>query len=197
MSNIGEITEKGKTVWESCKKIFSLLKERKWFSAFKESFTFLKLIYVNHLKGKYIIVKGKKIPRTIVAVLALFIIYIALPSQEERPTGEQPLAEAANVKKDSNIFDKNGLKVYDLRKCETEESVGVCGLIEDYGDKNFAKVTVIINFYTSDGRIVYEGGVEATDVEAHTRMKINAPCSEEFAYFKLKDVKLESKNSNE
>lgn len=197
MNNVEEITQKGKTVWESCKKIFSLLKERKWFSAFKESFTFLKLIYVNHLKGKYIIVKGKKIPRTLIAVLALFIIYIALPSQEERPTGEQPLAEAANVKKDSNIFDKNGLKVYDLRKCETEESVGVCGLIEDYGDKNFAKVTVIINFHAPDGRIVYEGGVEATDVESHTRIKINAPCSEEFAYFKLKDVKLESKNSNE
>lgn len=197
MNNVEEITQKGKTVWESCKKIFSLLKERKWFSAFKESFTFLKLIYVNHLKGKYIIVKGKKIPRTLIAVLALFIIYIALPSQEERPTGEQPLAEAANVKKDSNIFDKNGLKVYDLRKCETEKSVGVCGLIEDYGDKNFAKVTVIINFHAPDGRIVYEGGVEATDVESHTRMKINAPCSEEFAYFKLKDVKLESKNSNE
>ena len=197
MNNVEEITQKGKTVWESCKKIFFLLKERKWFSAFKESFTFLKLIYVNHLKGKYIIVKGKKIPRTLIAVLALFIIYIALPSQEERPTGEQPLAEAANVKKDSNIFDKNGLKVYDLRKCETEKSVGVCGLIEDYGDKNFAKVTVIINFHAPDGRIVYEGGVEATDVESHTRMKINAPCSEEFAYFKLKDVKLESKNSNE
>lgn len=196
MNNVEEIAQKGKTVWESCKKIFSLLKERKWFSAFKESFTFLKLIYVNHLKGKYIIVKGKKIPRTLIAVLALFIIYIALPSQEERPTGEQPLAEAANVKKDSNIFDKDGLKVYDLRKCETEESVGVCGLIEDYGDKNFAKVTVIINFYAPDGRIVYEGGVEATDVESHTRMKINAPCSEEFAYFKLKDVKLESKNSD-
>jgi len=188
MSNIEKITEKGKTVWESCKKIFSLLKERKWFSAFKESFTFLKLIYVNHLKGKYIIVKGKKIPRTIVAVLALFVIYIALPSQEERPTGEQPLAEAANVKKDSNIFDKKGIKVYDLRKCETEESVGVCGLIENHGDKNFAKVTVIINFHAPDGTIVYEGGVEASDVEAHTRMKMSAPCTEEFAYFKLKDV---------
>lgn len=197
MSNIQEIAEKGKTVWDSCKKVFVLLKERKWFGALKESFVFLKLIYINHLKGKYIIVKGKKIPRTLVAVLALFIIYIALPSQEERLTGELPLSEAANIKNDSNIFDKNGLKVYDLRKCESEESIGVCGFIENHGNKNFAKVTVTINFHGPDGTIVYEGGVEATDVEAHTRMKMNAPCTEEFAYFKLKDVKLEQKTSEE
>ena len=196
MSDIENITENAQSVWESLKKVFSLLKERKWLAAFKECFSFFKLIYRNYLKGKYITVKGKKIPRTLVAVVALLLVYIALPSTEtKQPTGEQSIAEAANAKKEADIFDKEGLKVYDLRKCETEEIIGACGKIENYGDYDFGKVTVIFTFHTPDGNVVYEGGVEATDVKSHTRIKMSAPCSEEFSYFKLKDVVLEDKKA--
>ena len=197
MSDINDITETTKTVWESFKKIFYLLKERKLFAALKESFGFLRLIYVNHLKGKYITVKGKKIPRTLVAIVALFLIYSAFPSCQQAPSGSQDIAEAANVKKDSNTYDENGLRVYELRKCETEESSGACGLLEDYGENNFSRVTITLAFYSGDGRIVYEGGVEASDVEAHTRSKINIPCPEEFAYFKLKSVNPEGMTPSE
>lgn len=197
MSDIDNITDNAQSVWESLKKVFSLLKERKWFAAFKECFSFFKLIYRNYLKGKYVTVKGKKIPRTLVAVVALLLVYIALPSNETQPTGEQSIAEASNAKKEANIFDKEGLKVYDLRKCETEEMTGVCGKIENYGDNDFGKVTVIITFHAPDGTIIYEGGVEATDVKSHTRMQMSAPCTEEFSYFKLKDVALEDKKAAE
>ncbi len=198
MSDIEDITENVQSVWESFKKIFSLLKERKWFAAFKECFSFLKLVYHNYLKGKHFTVAGKQIPRTLVAVLALVILYFAIPSsQQERPTGEQSIAEAANAKKESNIFDKNGLKVYDLRKCETENSAGVCGKIENYGENDIAKVTVTITFHAPDGTVIYEGGVEATDVKSHTRMKMNAPCPDEFSYFKLKEVSVEDKKAAE
>ncbi|MBQ8481538.1 MAG: hypothetical protein IJ532_03285 [Alphaproteobacteria bacterium] len=198
MSDIEEITDKAQSVWESFKKVFSLLKERKWFAAFKECFSFLRLIYRNYLKGKYFTIKGKKIPRTLVAVATLLLVYTALPSNEtKQPTGEQPIAEAANVKKEADIFDKDGLKVYDLRKCETEKSVGVCGKIENYGDYDFGKITVNITFHAPDGTVIYDGGVEAADVKSHTRIKMTAPCPDEFSYFKLKDVTLEDKKTAE
>lgn len=198
MSDIEDITENAQSVWKSIKKVFSLLKERKWFAAIKECFSFFKLIYHNYLKGKYITVKGKKIPRTLVAVAALLLVYLALPSTEtKQPTGEQSIAEAANAKKESNIFDKEGVKVYDLRKCETEDMTGVCGKIENYGDYDFGKITVTLTFHAPDGNIVYDGGVEATDVKSHTRIKMSAPCPEEFSYFKLRDVALEGKKAAE
>lgn len=188
MSDIEEVAQSTKTVWESTKKIFSLLKERKFFAAFKESFSFLKLVYVNHLKGKYVTIKGKQIPRTLLAIIALFLVYTAFPSCEHRPSGEQSIAEASDVKKETNTYDKNGLKIYGLRKCEEEGKVGVCGTIENYGENNFQFVKVTLTFHSAEGKVVYEGGIEATDVESHARSKINVPCSVEFAYFKLKDV---------
>lgn len=197
MSDIKDINENVQSVWESFKKVFSLLKERKWFAAFKECFSFLKLVYVNYFKGKYFTIKGRKIPRTLVAVAALFVLYFAFPSQQERPTGEQPIAEASDAQKESNIFDKDGLKVYDLRKCETEASAGVCGKIENYGENDLAKVTVTLTFHAPDGTVIYEGGVEATDVKSHTRMKMDAPCPDEFSYFKLKEVSVEDKKAAE
>ncbi|MBR1600071.1 MAG: hypothetical protein IJ677_00675 [Alphaproteobacteria bacterium] len=197
MSDIDNITEKAQSVLESFKKVFSLLKQRKWFAAFKECFSFIKLVYRNHLKGKYFVIKGKKIPRTLVAVIALLLLYNVLPSAEKKMTDEQPIAEAADVKKEANIFDKNGLKVYDLRKCETEDTAGVCGKIENHGDNDFSIVKVVLTFHAPDGTIIYEGGVEASDVKSHTRIKMMAPCPEEFSYFKLKEVKLDGNQEAE
>lgn len=198
MSDIKEIAKDGQTVWESCKNVFLFLKERQWFAAFKESFNFLKLIYLNHLKGKYIVVKGKKIPRTMIAVLGLFAIYIFLPSNEQTPSAApKPAIEKQKAQKDANFFDENGLKVFDLRKCETEESVGACGTIENYGDNILDKLVVSLVFYAPDGTPVYEGSVEASNIQAHTDIKINIPCSVDFAYFKLKEVKPESSDSAE
>ena len=197
MSDVEDVAKKAKTAWESFKKVFVLLKERKFLAAFKESFSFLRLIYVNHLKGKYITIKGKKIPRTLLAVIALLMVYMTFPSCEHRLSGEQSISEAAYIKGESNSYDKNGLKIYGLRKCEEEGSVGVCGIIENSGNNNFKYVRVTLTFHAADGKTVYEGGIEATDVESHARSKLNIPCSVEFAYFKLTDVVTEGMTSAE
>lgn len=191
MNDIKEVAQNAKSVWESFKKIFALLKERKLFAAFKESFRFLKLIYDNHLKGKYVTIRGKRVPRTLLAVIALFLLYTALPSCEQKSSGEESIAKADNVKKDANTYDKDGLKIYDLHKCEKDGIVGVCGIIENYGDNNFKYVKVELTFHSEEGRIVYEGSVEASDVVPHARSKMNVPCSVKFSYFKLKVVETE------
>lgn len=197
MNDIKEVAQNTKTVWESFKKVCILLKDGKFFAAFRESFGFLKLIYKNYLKNKYITVKGKQIPRTLAAIIALFLVYLAFPSCEQKTSTEPSINEVADTKKETNTYDKNGLKVYELRKCEEEGSAGVCGLIENYGENNFLHVKVTLTFYSAEGHIAYEGGVEASDVESHTRSKINVPCPEEFAYFKLKSVETDGMTSAE
>lgn len=192
MSDITEITEKGQCIWESLKKIFSLLKERKFFAALKESFSFLYLLYKKYLKGQYVTIKGKKIPRTLIACFAVIILYGLTPSNNTNTPKEAEPVQNVAPKKEANVFDENGLKVYELRKCETEDTIGACGILENYSEENFDNVKVSIIFYAPDGTAVYEGGIEATNVDAKNRFKISIPCPEEFAYFKLEKVVLNS-----
>ena len=186
MSDIKDMAEAGKTAWESFKKVFSLLKERKLFAAFRQCFSFLKAVYVNHLKGKYITVKGKKIPRTLIAILVLFFGYCALPSDDNNVSSE--LSEAADTQKDSNTYDNEGVKIYDM-----DNKIGACGYLENYGEYNFGRIKVIITFFAPEGTPIYEGGIEAEGVESHTRSKINVACPDEFSYFNIKEVTLEDK----
>ena len=60
----------------------------------KEFAGLLKAIYVDHLKGKYLEVKGKKIPATVVLLIVVFGLYIITPS-----CGSKPDAASAPVTK--------------------------------------------------------------------------------------------------
>lgn len=189
MSDIEDIAQKGQDTWNSLKKVFSLLKERKFFAAFRESFSFLKFFYNEYMKGQYFVIAGKRISRTLAAVLVV-VLYIIWPSGNSKTNNNQS-TEIAETKNDTNTYDKNGLKVYNLRKCETEDNVGACGMLENYGENNFERIKIDLTFFKADGTAVYKGGVEATNMEAHTRTEITIPCSEEFAYFKLEGVSTE------
>lgn len=189
MSDIEDIVQKGQDTWNSLKKVFSLLKERKFFAAFKESFSFLKFFYKEYMKGQYFVIAGKRISRTLAAVLAV-VLYIIWPSGNSKTDNNQT-TEIAETKNDTNTYDKNGLKVYNLRKCESENGAGACGILENYGNNNFAFIKIDLTFFRADGTAVYKGGVEATNMEAHTSTEITIPCSEEFAYFKLESVSTE------
>lgn len=191
MENIKEIIPKCKNSWESFKKFVTLLKERKWLSACKEIYGYLKHIYLNHLKGKYVTVHGKQIPRTLVVIMVVAVVYCVFPTEEKMPTGEQTIAEMENIQKPNNTYDENGIKVYDLRKCVVENKPATCGFLENYGDDDYSSIIVTVIFHSHDGTAIYEGGVEASDVESHTRMKINIPCPDEFSYFELKGVSVE------
>lgn len=187
-SDFEDISVTTKSAFASFKKFLFYLKERKYFAAIKEFFNCSKIIYDNHLKGKYIEIKGKRISRTALVLIALLGMYVLYPASEtpQQPR-ELPLSETQNAKKETNTYERNGLKVYDLRKCDNE----VCGYIENSDDKVYPRIVVMLTFHNESGAAVYEGGAEALDVQPRTRIKITIPCEEHFAYFKLKNVEIE------
>ena len=180
MSNLKGSVESAKTAWEYCKSIFSLLKQKKFWSATVEAYNLSRDAYRKYLKGRYVTVKGRSIPLTAVLIAALVVLYCFASSDGAKNSDlEKALIEA-------NTYDNDGLRVYDLRKC----NYAACGYIENSSDKNFELVRIKIVFFTQTGEAVAEGLADALEVAPRTRSEFNIPCSEEFAYFKLDDVQI-------
>lgn len=170
---------------EIIKRVISALRERRYFAALKEVYNLFKTLYNTHLKGKYVTVKGRKIPLTAVVIAAIFALYVLYPSSDQ--PRELPLAEEAEVQKEMNNYAKDGVKVYDLRKCDN----AVCGYLENVEETPIKNISIEITFHDQSGVVVYRGGVEASDVKPMTRNKLTIPSEVPFAYFKLAEVNAE------
>lgn len=162
------------------KNAFSLLKQKQYGAALRELTYFLKAGYENHIKGKYVEVKGKKIPMIAVIIAVFLVFYALLPSSN--PKGELELSEKANVA--TNTYDKNGIRVYDMRKC----NYAACGVLENATDNNYERIRIKVIFHNQTGQAVFKGTADVSQIGPRTRIEFDIPCSEEFAYFKLKDV---------
>ena len=189
MDNQKEAVETAKTTMTYLKNIFALLKERKYFAALREVLGFCKSVYVNNIKGKYIELKGKKIPMGAVVLVLLAGIYFITPST--MPSGELSLSEKANI--EPNTYDKNGIRVYNMRKC----NYAACGVLENGSENDFERIRIKVIFHNQTGKAVFRGTADALQVAPRTRIEFEIPCSEEFAYFKLKDVVINPKESLE
>ena len=182
-----DLNESSQTVFQNIVACAKYLKNRQYKTAVREIFTCLKNIYLKHLKGQYVVVRGKKIPRTAIAVIAMcLLVSLCSGSNNDGSLSESYTAE-------SNTYDKNGIKVYDLRKCNQ----AVCGLLENATQESFAKITIFLNFHNETGEVVYEGGVDASEVGPMSRIKIKIPSKLDFAYFKLAKVKVDKEKSEE
>jgi len=162
------------------KNAFSLLKQKQYGAALREFAYLLKAGYINHIKGKYVEVKGKKIPMIAIVIAAIFIVYALLPSANQ--TGELKLSEKANIV--ANTYDKNGIRIYDMRKC----NYAACGVLENSSDNDYERIRIKVVFHNQTGQAVFRGTADALQVAPRTRVEFDIPCSVEFAYFKLKDV---------
>lgn len=185
MSDIDEVSPATPTVLDSAKKVFALAKEKQYGPAAKEVINLGKITYDNHLKGKYVTVKGKQIPMTLVVIVAILGLYIISPSCGS-DTIEKPTVTTM-AKKEVNTYNQDGLKIHDMRKCEQ----AACGLLENTSNNAVKSMRIPVNFHNESGEVVYEGGVEAKDIEPMTRMKLNIPSEVPFAYFSLGDVEVE------
>jgi hypothetical protein len=183
MSDIDEVSPATETVLDSVKNIAALAKDKQYGPAAKATVNLGKMLYNKHLKGKYITVKGKQIPMTLVAIVAVLGLYIITPSCGSEEKVEKP-AVSSVAKKEVNTYDKDGLKIHDMRKCEQ----AACGLLENTSNKKVKKMLIPVNFHNESGEVVYEGGVEAKDIEPMTRMKLNIPSEVPFAYFSLGEI---------
>ncbi len=176
---MSEIINSVKQVATSIKNIAVQIKNRKYLAAVKEVFHLTKDIYGKTLKGRYIKVKGKNIPLTAVVVGLLFV-YILVPSSEN------PL-ETNNTVYEENTYDKDGIKVYNLNKCEN----AVCGTVENLSENIVPHIIVSIEFQDEDGAGIYVGNADASDNKPRSRIKFSIPAEENFASFKLLNVKVE------
>lgn len=182
MSDINESIETTESVIEHCKNAFGLLKQGKVLPAIREVFGILKAIYVNHLKGKYIEVKGKKIPLTGIVIAIFLVLYCLFSAPAPEP--ESGRAWIAN-----NSYDRDGLRVYGIKKCDSS----ACGTIENTSDKNFDHIRIHLTFHNQTGEAVAEGTADAMSIAPNTNAKFEIPCEEDFAYAKMDDILINPK----
>ncbi|MBO6280960.1 MAG: hypothetical protein J6N49_00365 [Alphaproteobacteria bacterium] len=176
---------------QSVQNTINYAKNKQTKEAAKEVYSLCKNLYIKYLKGQYVEVKGKKIPRTAIFITAVVLLFLILPggSDNERalpPASASSQEKAAQV---SNLYDKDGIKVYDLVKCEQ----AACGLLENGTQKSFEKITINMDFHDAKGNVIYSGGIDASEVGAMSRIKIKIPCEIDFSYFELKEVELMEK----
>ena len=184
MSNQNDTIEETLKTWNYCKNFFSLLKQGKFGPAVRELWPLSKAFYTNNLKGKYVEVKGRKIPLTAVLIVVLFGLYFVFS-----PSGGAEVEESGKAYIVNNAYEKDGLRVYDLKKC----NASACGYIENGTNNHYEHIKVKLVFYGPTGKSVAEGTADAWEMAPRTRAEFTVPCSEEFAYPKLIDVLINPK----
>ena len=178
---------------EKAQNLRKALQERKYFKAAKDAFVLLYALYKQYLKGKYVSVKGKKIPLIAVILAVMVAGYAVIPSAPEDKNAQiseksvEEIAMEAVQNPDVNTYNQNGIKVYGLYKCNN----AVCGYLENSNEKDFARVLISVTFHDEGGNVIYEGGAEAAGVIAMSRIKFTIPAEGDFNYFRLTDVTVE------
>lgn len=168
------------------------IKEKKYFSALKEFFKLLGSVYKRFIKGKYVTVKGKKVPLAAILVVVLLLFIGMMPTGENTEKEPKQATETAEntqlkEKEDLNTYNQDGVKVYGLVKCEN----AVCGYLENGSDDDISRILISINFTDKSGAVIYEGGAEATAMVAKSRSRFKIPAEGEFDAFHLTDVTVE------
>lgn len=179
---------------EKAKTVVALVKEKKYFRAVKEIFVLLIAVYKKYIKGKYVYVKGKKVPLIAVILVVMAGGWAAIPSdntaavEDKAPVAEEAKkAEDVKEKEDANTYDKDGVKVYGLVKCEN----AICGYLENDSENDISRILISVTFNDKSGAVIYEGGVEATAMVAKSRSRFQIPADGEFDSFHLTDVTVE------
>lgn len=188
MSNLNDTIEPALKTWDCFKNILSLIKRGKFLSALYAFWPLSKTFYANNLKGRYVEVKGRKIPLTAIVIAALLILYCFVSPYQSTTSTESGKEYIVN-----NAYEKDGLRVYDLKKCNTS----ACGYIENGTEKHYEHIKVKLIFYGPTGKSVAEGTADAWEMAPRTRAEFTVPCSEEFAYPKLIDVLINPKLDEE
>lgn len=180
---------------EKVKNIGMLLKNKKYFKAIKEIFILLFAAYKKYIKGRYLEIKGKKVPLIAIIIIALAGSFAVLPSDEtaapadnnSKVAEETTKAADTKEKEDANTYDKDGVKVYGLVKCDN----AICGYLENDSENDISRILISVTFNDKSGAVIYEGGAEATAMVAKSRSRFTIPATDEFESFHLTDVTVE------
>jgi hypothetical protein len=182
MSNFQEIIPVAKTVLESIKRIFQLLSTGRYLAAVKEFFNLFKVTYTNHIKGRYITIKGKNIPLAAVLAVVVVFLYIVYPSQQEKVAEQaKPTISEAEMLAQSNYYNQDGIIIDKMHKCDA----AVCGNLENTNDEDISSITIPVAFFDKEGILVYEGRIKATNVPVKENKEFQIPSEVPFDFFKL------------
>lgn len=164
--------------------LIKLLLQGKIFSFTKESFLSLFRLYKNNIKGKSVSLFGIKIPLIIIILAVLGGYYVCTPNEQNKISEKPDTQKVLTEKQLPNTYDKDGVKVYDLKRCDK----GVCGLLENSGNKPVKRVIISVIFTDNSGNVLAEGGIDTNNVEPMSRSHITIPTDVDFDVFKLTDV---------
>lgn len=182
MSNINKSLEISKKIFTRTKSVVSYVLKQTW-KFLQKSYTFMKNAYIKYLKGQYIEIKGKRIPRTAIAILCVILLYLIIPfscSSDSDKSSPNTDSETAQV------YEKGGIKVYNIRKCDN----AACGVLEYRGEEDIEKIRLTVGFFDQTGQEIYEGYAETQQLAPNVRINFTIPSKIEFAYSKLKNVEL-------
>lgn len=186
MSNTNKSVEVVQKIFARSKSVISYILHKSW-KILKRLYTLLKDAYIKYLKGQYFVVRGKRIPRTIAAVLCLLILYFIIPFSCSLNHDDSDNGTANEV---AQVYEKDGIKVYDVRKCDN----AVCGILEYRGEEDIEKIRITVGFFDQTGQEIYEGYAETQQLAPNVRINFSIPSEEEFAYPKLKNVEINPEN---
>jgi hypothetical protein len=184
MIDVKKIVPVAQTVYKNVKHVFLLIKDRKYWVATKETFNMTKGIYTNHIKGRFISVKGKRIPLAAVLAAIVLFLYIIYPSGEKAvpaPEPVKPSISEVEMLAQMNYYNQDGIIIDKMHKCQD----AVCGVLENTSDEEIAEVTIPVAFFNREGILVYEGRIKATNVPSNEPKKFQISAEIPFDFFKL------------
>lgn len=181
MSNIKDIIPATKAVFEGLKQVFQLLTKKQYFAALKEFLNIFRTTYTGYIKGRFITVKGKKVPLAAVLAVAVILLYIIYPSSEETKPVNNPSISQAEMLAQSNYYNRDGIIIDKMHKCDA----AVCGNLENTNDEGISSITIPVAFFDKEGILVYEGRIKATNVPVKENKEFQIPSEVPFDFFKL------------
>ncbi len=188
---MNENMEHSTAALEHFKNAFKLLIKKQYSASFhalldflKSLFLKLKMLYLTRLKGQYIEIKGKRISKTLLVILAVIFLYLISPMSFLFSNNTQ----IDTQKTENNVYNKDGIKIHSMHKCD----FAACGILEYRGTQDLEKVRITVTFYNQTGQPTYEGNAETLQLAPNSRMEFTIPCDEDFGYFKLKEVYINS-----
>ena len=180
--------------FEHFKNIFVFLFKKQYKDSFNELLAFLKDIYsmlkefyLKHLKGQYVVIKGRQVPRTAIAILCLVLLYLISPmSCLFNGSPDMSAGQVSSKAAESIDYYKDNIKITNMHKC----GMAACGELEYDGEDEIEIVRIIVGFYTKNHEKIHDSYVDAPQLASGTRVEFTVPAEEKFAYYKLVDVQI-------
>ena len=186
-----ENNETQQTIFDHFKNIFVFLFKKQYNESFKELVAFLKEVciklkelYIKYLKGQYVEIKGRRVPRTAIAILCVVLLYLISPMS--CLFNGEPAEQVSTKTADTIAYNKDNIKIVNLHKCH----MAACGELEYDGDDEIDNVRIIVGFFAKNHEKIHDSYVDAQQLAPNTRLEFTVPAEEKFAYYKLVDVQI-------